>query len=151
MKDVSRTLRRGREKLRELVIGLRIAYLRMIWRHDVHPTARISYAAFLDKTKPQNIVIGAYSIVTRGAVILSHDFTQPASEKKTRIGRSCLIGVNAIVLPGVVVGDNVVVGAGSVVTRDVEPNRLIVGNPAKPIRVIRTGNYGKILDEKPIF
>ena len=44
------------------------------------------------------------------------------------------VGARAVVLPGVTIGENAVVGAGSVVTKDVPPNTVVVGNPARPIR-----------------
>jgi maltose O-acetyltransferase len=44
------------------------------------------------------------------------------------------IGGGAIILPGVTIGDGVVIGAGSVVTREVPPLSLAVGNPARVIR-----------------
>ena len=44
------------------------------------------------------------------------------------------IGARAIVLPGVTIGEHSIVGAGSVVTKDVEPYTIVAGNPAKPIR-----------------
>lgn len=50
------------------------------------------------------------------------------------IGNNVWIGGNATILPGVSIGDNAVVGAGSVVTRDVAPNTVVAGNPAKVIR-----------------
>lgn len=49
------------------------------------------------------------------------------------IGKDCWIGVRSIVLPGVTIGDGAVVGAGSVVTRDVEPYVVVAGNPAKQV------------------
>lgn len=126
------------------MIRLRSAYLRKIWGHDVDPTARVSFSSFLDKTCPQNITIGEYTIITRGCVIMSHDFTRALS-LKTIIGKNCLIGVNAIILPGVNIGNEVIVGAGSVVTKDVPSNTLVAGNPAIVIRDIRTDKYGKII------
>ena len=48
-----------------------------------------------------------------------------------RIGRNCWLGANVVVVPGVTIGDNVVVGAGSVVTRDLPDNVVAVGNPCK--------------------
>ena len=51
-----------------------------------------------------------------------------------RIGRNCWLGAGVIVLPGVTIGDNTVVGAGSVVTRDVPPYSLAVGSPARVVR-----------------
>lgn len=45
-----------------------------------------------------------------------------------------MIGKGSIILPGVTIGDNVVVGAGSVVTKDVTNNVIVAGNPAKIIK-----------------
>ena len=50
------------------------------------------------------------------------------------VGNDVWIGGNATILPGVTIGDNAVIGAGSVVTRDVKSNTVVVGNPAKEIR-----------------
>ena len=52
------------------------------------------------------------------------------------IGRNCWIGAGAIILPGITVGDNVVVGAGSVVTKDLPSNVVAVGNPCKVLREV---------------
>jgi len=49
-----------------------------------------------------------------------------------RIGNNVWIGGGAIVLPGVTIGDDAVIGAGSVVTRDVAHGAIVVGNPARP-------------------
>jgi len=56
--------------------------------------------------------------------------------KKVTIGRRVWIGANVIVLPGVRIGDNTVVGAGSVVKNDLPPNSVAVGNPARIIKSI---------------
>jgi len=52
--------------------------------------------------------------------------------KPIRIGRNVWIGSGAIILPGVTVGDDAIVGAGSVVTRDVSSGATVMGNPARP-------------------
>jgi len=52
----------------------------------------------------------------------------------THVERKASIGSSATVLSGVTIGKNAVVGAGSVVTRDVPPNTIVIGNPAKIIR-----------------
>ena len=54
--------------------------------------------------------------------------------KAVVLERGCWIGANAIILPGVTIGGNAVVGAGSVVTRSIEPRVLAAGNPARVIR-----------------
>ena len=53
-----------------------------------------------------------------------------------RIGRNCWIGAGAIILPGITIGDNVVVGAGSVVTRDLPDSVVAVGNPCRVLREV---------------
>ena len=52
------------------------------------------------------------------------------------IGRNCWLGAGVIVLPGITIGDNVVVGAGSVVTKNLPSNVIAVGNPCKVLREI---------------
>jgi galactoside O-acetyltransferase len=52
------------------------------------------------------------------------------------IGRNVWIGSNTVILPGVTVGDNTVIGAGSVVTKDIPENVVAVGNPCKIKRAI---------------
>ena len=53
---------------------------------------------------------------------------------RTIICRGASIGANATILPGLVIGENSVVGAGSVVTKDVAPNTTVIGNPAVPLQ-----------------
>ncbi len=50
------------------------------------------------------------------------------------IGSDVWLGGNVVILPGVTIGDNVVIGAGSVVTKDIPSNCVAVGNPCKPIK-----------------
>lgn len=52
----------------------------------------------------------------------------------TEIGNDVLIGANAIILAGLKIGDGAVIGAGSVVTKDVPPYAIVTGNPAKIIK-----------------
>lgn len=57
--------------------------------------------------------------------------------KPVRIGKNCWIGAGVIFVPGVTIGDNVVIGAGSVVTKDLPESVVAVGNPCKILRKIR--------------
>ena len=56
--------------------------------------------------------------------------------KQIYIGRNVWLGAGAIILPGITIGDNSIVGAGSVVTKNVPANTIVVGNPAKVLREI---------------
>lgn len=58
---------------------------------------------------------------------------QPFELKRTIVRRGASVGANSTVLPGVIIGAAALVGAGSVVTKDVPPHTLVVGNPARPI------------------
>lgn len=53
-----------------------------------------------------------------------------------RIGENCWIGARALIMPGVTIGDNTVIGAGSVVTKDIPSNVVAVGNPCRVMREI---------------
>ena len=57
------------------------------------------------------------------------------------IGKNCWLGAGVIVMPGVTIGDNTVIGAGSVVTKDMPSNVIAVGNPCRVLREI--GEYDK--------
>lgn len=52
------------------------------------------------------------------------------------IGKNCWLGAGVVVLPGITIGDNVVVGAGSVVTKDLPSDVVAVGNPCKVLREV---------------
>lgn len=54
--------------------------------------------------------------------------------KEIKIGNDCFFGAGCIILPGVTIGNNVVVGAGSVVTKDVPSGIVVCGNPAKYLK-----------------
>lgn len=51
------------------------------------------------------------------------------------LGRFSVLGTNSTVLPGIRIGENVIVGAGAVVTKDVSDNSVVVGVPAKCVKV----------------
>lgn len=52
------------------------------------------------------------------------------------IGKNCWLGAGVIVMPGVTIGDNTVIGAGSIVTRDIPANVVAVGNPCRVMRSV---------------
>lgn len=86
-----------------------------------------------------NVQIAAYTkIITN-----NHDLYNRAviTCRPVLIADNCWIGAGAILLPGVSVGENSVVGAGSVVTKDVPPNTVVAGNPAKIIRELDNAKF----------
>ncbi len=85
-----------------------------------------------------NTMIGPnVTIATAGHPILpelreqAYQFNAPV-----HIGKNCWLGAGVIVLPGVTIGDNSVIGAGSVVTKDIPENVIAVGNPCRILREI---------------
>lgn len=135
--------------IRNMVVRARILVWNKLWGMHVDPTAKVSLKAHLDKTYPAGIHIGAYTTVTFGVAILTHDMARHM-RADTRIGRNCFIGAHSIILPGVTIGDGSIVAAGSVVNRDVPPGSIVGGNPAKVLREgIRTLRYGILEDQFP--
>lgn len=136
-----------RELIRWILLQPYFLILTKLYKMQISPTARISLGAKLDKTYPKGIHIDDESYVASGALIFSHDFSR-GLRTNTFIGKRCFIGANAIILPGVNVGDSVIVGAGSVVTKDVPSGCIVAGNPAKILREqITTTTYGKLVIE----
>ncbi len=66
------------------------------------------------------------------------------------IGKNCWIGAGTLILPGVTIGDHVVIGAGSVVTKDVPNNVVAVGNPCKILREINDQDKKYYFKDKKI-
>ena len=67
-----------------------------------------------------------------------------------RVGKNCWLGAGAILLPGVTIGDNVVIGAGSVVTKDIPSNVVAVGNPCRVLREINEHDREYYFKDKKI-
>ena len=129
-------------RVRDVLVGLRVWFLRKIARMDIHPSVKISLKANLDLTNPSGIHIDEGTYVAFHAVVLAHDMSR-LMMTDTYIGKNCFIGAYSIVMPGVRVGDECIVGSGSVVTADVPSHSVVAGNPAKIVRSgIRTRKCG---------
>lgn len=112
--------------------------------HHVH-FGKSVYANFnLTMVDDTHIYVGDYTMIgpnvtiaTAGHPILpelrekAYQYNQPV-----RIGRNCWLGAGVVVLPGVTIGDNSVIGAGSIVTKDIPANVVAVGNPCRVMREI---------------
>lgn len=93
------------------------------------------------------VTIGDHTMVASHTVVTTqtHDvdalaigklYRETNVSKAIHIGRNVWIGSNVTILPGVTIGDNAIVGAGAVVSGDVDSNTLVVGVPARPLRML---------------
>lgn len=132
---------------RRVVVKASLYWHRHVYGMDIGDHTRISRGARLDRTNPKGIHIGEYTAITGGVAIMSHDFVM-REWRDTRIGSHCFLGFNAIVLPGVTIGDHVIVAGNSVVVKDVPSNCVVMGNPARVVEQnIVTGPWGIRLDK----
>ena len=89
-----------------------------------------------------HIYVGDHTMIGPNVVLATagHPICPELREKEYQynmqihIGRNCWLGAGVIVMPGVTIGDNTVIGAGSVVTKDIPPYSIAVGVPAKVIK-----------------
>ncbi|MFW5439993.1 MAG: acyltransferase [Methylophilaceae bacterium] len=130
--------------IRSFIVYIMRQIYRKIYSMDIHPTVNFSLSAKFDKANPRGIHIDEYSYIAFDAAILTHDFTRGV-RSHTRIGKNCFIGAKSIIMPGVKVSDNSIVGAGSIVIKDVASNVIVAGNPAKVIKEnIDVGKFGRL-------
>jgi serine O-acetyltransferase len=103
---------------------------------EIHPGAKIGHGFFIDHGN--GVVIGETAEIGNN-VLLFHQVTlgskggTAAGKRHPTIGNNVTIGAGAKVLGPINVGDNSIIGAGSIVTKDVPPDSTAVGNPAKLI------------------
>lgn len=100
----------------------------------------------IDTQNPHLLTIGKNVQITHGVILLTHDYSWSVIKGKfgevlggqapLTIGNNVFIGMNAILLAGTNVGDNVVIGAGAVVKGNIPSNVVVAGNPARIICTI---------------
>lgn len=97
----------------------------------------------IDITRPELLEIGENVLLHRGTIIMTHDYASRCfvnkyndfipSHGKIKIGNNVWFGQNVTILKGVTVGDNVIIGAGSIVSKSIPSNSVAAGIPAKVI------------------
>lgn len=118
----------------------------------------------LDRQRPWMLKIGKYCKITSGVSILTHDYSRSVLRRAygeilgeaamTTIGDNVFIGINSIILMGAQVGNNVIIGAGSVVGGKIPDDVVIAGNPAKVVRTLEEHyqkRKGKTLTEAKVW
>lgn len=117
----------------------------------------IDYGVWIDPVAPDRIEIQDYVTLAYGVTVLSHYAALntmcgfPYQAKPTVIKQNAHVATQAMLLPGVTVGESSIVAAGSVVTRDVPPETVVAGNPARPISTLRdfVSRYRSELEREP--
>ncbi len=90
---------------------------------------------------PNLITIGSHCVIGKKTLLITHDYSRnfptdglsTMTKGKITIGDHTFIGMRCIILPGVSIGKNVIVGAGTVVTKSIPDNMVAAGNPARVI------------------
>lgn len=117
------------------------------------------YANFgLTLVDDTHIYVGDYTMFGPNVVVATagHPILPELREKAyqynapVHIGKNCWLGAGVIVLPGITIGDNTVVGAGSVVTKDLPANVVAVGNPCRVLRKISEHDREYFFKDKKI-
>lgn len=124
-------------------------------RLEVGSNVLIHQGAFIDAEG--GVKIGDNFVAARNLVILSSNHNYEAPDllpwdetkhlKPVIIEDNVWCGMNVIILPGVRIGEGAVIGAGSVVTGDVDPCAVVAGNPAKRIKFRDVETYNRLKRE----
>ena len=93
----------------------------------------------IDSVAPDRIFIGEGTAITAGTKILTHFLDPNKAGNQFRIGdvhigKNCFIGVNSVICNSVSIGDGVIIGAGSIVTKNIPSYQVWAGNPAHYIK-----------------
>lgn len=142
-----------KNRIKTLIFGYKASektYIRHLRRQGVNIGVGVRifrpFNTDIDVQNPHLLSIGDYVQMTGPVTILTHDYSWSVlkrkygfiygNQRKTIIGNNCFIGWGATILGGSHIGDNVIIGANSVVTGKVESNSVYAGNPAKKIMTL---------------
>lgn len=97
--------------------------------------------SLVDTSVPDFVEIGKNFVSAPGSIVLAHDASTITHCDKLRVEKTIIkdnvfLGANAVILPGITVGNNVIIGARAIVTKDVPDGMVVAGNPAKIISTV---------------
>jgi len=109
-----------------------------LYRHllgmEVGQKTAFALMVMVDLMFPEKISVGSDSIIGYNTTLLTHEYLIDEYRLgDIKIGDQVMIGANCTILPGVTIGDRAVVAAGSVVTKDIEADTFVGGNPIQTI------------------
>jgi acetyltransferase-like isoleucine patch superfamily enzyme len=125
------------------------------WRAALHRwrgvhigrNAYIGYGVIIDRVYPGKVSIDEFAVVADRCIITAHgcgsiplQHLYPRQVKPVRIGRGAWLSPACIVIMGVEIGEESVIGTGAVVTRSIPPRSVAVGVPARVIRTLEAVN-----------
>lgn len=99
------------------------------WATQVGPGVRLFHGFGL--VVHSDAKIGRNVTLRHGITIGTKEFPDGTQSRAPRIGNNVNIGASALIIGDIIVGDNAIIGAGAVVTKDVPPMAVVVGNPAR--------------------
>lgn len=89
-------------------------------------------------TLEDNVFLGPNTVTTNDFLpSVSGDWKNDGRFKKTLFKKGCSIGANSVIICGVTIGNDSLIGAGSVITKDVPNNVLVYGNPGKVVKKVK--------------
>ncbi|QSS99572.1 acyltransferase [Pontibacillus sp. ALD_SL1] len=107
---------------------------RTFLRMDVGDQAAFALMVMLDVMFPEKISVGRNTVIGYNTTILAHEYLiKEYRLGDVKIGSNVMIGANSTILPGITIGDDAIVSAGTLVHKDVPPGCFVGGNPMRVI------------------
>ena len=134
-----------------------VAYARTLGVRIGDDCRLIGFERAVFGTEPYLIKLGNHVTVAAGVRFVTHDGAvwvfrdkHPGLDVMAPIvvGNNVFIGINAVILPGVTIGDNCIIGAASIVTRDVPAGHVAAGAPARPVKTL--DEYWSSIEERTV-